>query len=73
MARRQEGTGHKSGKKGSRAYGRNKAKCDRYRMRGQREKNKARRMAQRERRYAKKRERKGAPERGSFYFSRVLC
>jgi len=72
MARRKEGSAHGRGKKGSRAYGRNKAKCERYRVRGRREANKARRMAKRERRYARRRARRESPERGSFYFSRVL-
>ena len=33
----------KSGKRGSRKIGRNKIKCDRYRLEGRREKNKERR------------------------------
>jgi len=34
---------HRKGKSGTSKYGRNKAKCERYRARGQRERNKARR------------------------------
>ena len=45
-------------KGGTRKYGRNKIKCERYRREGRREKNKARRAAQRERKYARNRERR---------------
>jgi hypothetical protein len=46
---------HKPGKKGSRKYGRNKVKCERYRREGRREKNKARRAEKRERWLEKRR------------------
>jgi len=55
MARQVSGQKHRSGKKGSRAYGRNKVKCARYRAQGRREKNKARRMAKRARWIEKRR------------------
>lgn len=43
-AKKQEKS-RKGGKKGSHKYGRNRAKCERYRREGRREKNKARRIA----------------------------
>lgn len=43
------------GKSGTRKYGRNLVKCKRYRDRGQREKNKARRLERRERKFVKRR------------------
>ena len=46
---------HRAGKKGSRAYGRNKAKCERYRREGRREAAKARKAARRERWLARRR------------------
>ena len=48
----------RGGKRGTKKYGRNKAKCARYRLLGIREKNKARRMAKQRRKEAKKRARK---------------
>ena len=42
----------KHGKKGSRKIGRNKAKCDRYRSEGRREKNKLRQQRKLEKRLA---------------------
>lgn len=50
----------RQGKKhgGSRKYGRNEAKCKRYRAEGRREKNKRRRMKRLEKKYAKNRERR---------------
>lgn len=41
------------GKKGNKKHGHNKDKCKRYRDRGTREKNKARKAEKRERRYAR--------------------
>lgn len=55
MARIVRAQAHRSGKKGSRAYGRNKENCARYRAQGRREKNKARRMAKRMRWLEKRR------------------
>lgn len=52
----------KGGKKG-RKVGRNRDKCATYRLRGTREKNKARRAAQRER-WLEKRQAKNRPKRG---------
>lgn len=52
-------TKHTGGKKGSRAYGRNKVKCARYRAEGRREKHKATRAARRERRFARRRALRG--------------
>ena len=43
----------RGGKSGTRKYGRNKAKCERYRREGRREKNKARRKAKEAKRQAK--------------------
>lgn len=48
-------TKHASGKRGSRAYGRNKVKCARYRAEGRREKHKAVRAAKRARWLARRR------------------
>jgi len=50
MAQYQSGQG--KGKRGTRAYGRNKKKCERYRAQGRREKNKARRAMKRAKRFA---------------------
>lgn len=51
MAQRQ---GQGKGKKGSRKYGRNKIKCEKYRKANRREENKARKEAKRLRRFAKR-------------------
>ena len=42
-----------TGKKGSRKFGRDKVKCERYRREGRREKNKAKRIAKERRRQAR--------------------
>lgn len=44
------------GSGGKKKWGRNKAKCERYRAEGRREKNKARRIARAEKRHAAKAE-----------------
>ena len=49
-----------SGKKGGRKIGRNRIKCDRYRLSGRREKNKAGQAAKREKKFAKRREKRKA-------------
>ena len=66
MARYSQSAGGK-GKKGTRAYLRNKKKCERYRAQGRREKNKARRMAKRLRRYARRK----ALRNGGFLFDKL--
>ena len=43
----------RGGKSGTRKYGRNKAKCERYRREGRREKNKARRKTKEAKRQSK--------------------
>lgn len=45
---------HKPGKKGSRKYGRNKEKCQRYRKEGRREKNKVAFLESKLRRFSKR-------------------
>ena len=47
-----------TGKKGSRKFGRDKTKCDRYKREGRREKNKARRIEKERRRQARFKARK---------------
>jgi len=54
MARYQ--TGGSRGKKGNKKHGRNREKCRLYREQGRREKNKARRLAKRLRKYKRNRE-----------------
>ncbi len=45
---------HKGGGSGNKKHGRNKIKCERYRMEGRREKNKALRFERQERRREKR-------------------
>lgn len=54
MARPKGGQAPRQGRKGNKKYGRNAAKCARYRAEGRREKNKARRAAKRLRRFEKR-------------------
>jgi len=53
MAQRQAGS-HGKSRNGTKKYGRNLAKCKKYRDRGRREKNKARRMAKLAQKFARR-------------------
>jgi hypothetical protein len=49
---------HKSGKSGTHKYGRNAKKCELYKSKGRGENNKARRLAARERKFERNRQRR---------------
>lgn len=53
-----QGHAYRKGKNGTRKYGRNEKKCARYFREGRREKNKARRLALRDRKYKRNRQRR---------------
>ena len=57
----------KQGHGGKRKYGKNSDKCKSYREQGRREKNKARRMAKREHKFAKNRAKRHLDDASVFF------
>ena len=53
-----QGHASRRGKSGTHKYGRNAKACDRYKLEGRREKNKSRRLAQREKKLERNRNRR---------------